>query len=185
MAALSALAERALPVAPRAPKQYFPPQTIAARMKIEPLLTPDNYLDRILPLITGARQSFYMQTQYIHLNTSDNRALSALVEAVAQKMRDGLDVPLIMGQYEYMDKLELLQSAGIDLSQVRIQANVHNKGMIVDGEIAVVGSQNWSEQGVSQNRDASLTIHNRDAAQYWNAIFMHDWTNMAVQQAID
>jgi phosphatidylserine/phosphatidylglycerophosphate/cardiolipin synthase-like enzyme len=57
--------------------------------------------------------------------------------------------------------------------------------MIVDGEIAVVGSQNWSEDGVSNNRDATLIIHNAEAAQYWNSIFMHDWTNMAVQQAVD
>jgi phosphatidylserine/phosphatidylglycerophosphate/cardiolipin synthase-like enzyme len=57
--------------------------------------------------------------------------------------------------------------------------------MIIDGEIAVIGSQNWSEDGVSSNRDATLIIYNADAAQYWNGIFMHDWNNLAVQQALD
>ena len=185
VAALSELAERPIPVAPRTPKQYFPAATFSARMKIQPVLTPDNYAETILPLITGATSSFYMQTQYVHLNQTDNEVMTALIQAVAQKMRNGLDVRLIMSQYEFLDKLELLQSAGIDLSQVRIQANVHNKGMIVDGRIAVVGSQNWSEDGVSKNRDATLIIHSELAAQYWSAVFMHDWNNMAVQQALD
>jgi phosphatidylserine/phosphatidylglycerophosphate/cardiolipin synthase-like enzyme len=185
LAAMAELAERPIPVSPRVPKRYFAPQKITAKMKIQPVLTPDNYMACILPLITSATKSFYMQTQYIHLNASNNTNMSALVEALAQQMKNGLDVRLIMSQFEFLDKLELLQSAGIDLSQVRIQASVHNKGMIVDGEIAVVGSQNWSEDGVSNNRDATLIIHNAEAAQYWNGIFMHDWTNMAVQQAVD
>ena len=185
LAAVAELAERPIPVSPRTPKQYFAPKTISARMKIQPVLTPDNYMTCILPLITSAKRSFYMQTQYVHLNQSNNQNMSALVLAVSQLMQSGLDVRLIMSQYEYLDKLELLQSAGVDLSQVRIQADVHNKGMIIDGEIAVVGSQNWSEDGVSSNRDATLIIYNADAAQYWIGIFMHDWNNMAAQQALD
>ena len=185
LAAVAELAERPISVSPRTPKQYFAPKTISARMRIQPILTPDNYMTRVLPLIKSTKRSFYMQTQYVHLNQANNQNMSALVLAVSQLMHDGLDVRLIMSQYEYLDKLELLQNAGIDLSHVKIQADVHNKGMIVDGEVAVVGSQNWSEDGVSNNRDATLIIYNEDAAQYWNSIFMHDWNNMAAQQALD
>jgi phosphatidylserine/phosphatidylglycerophosphate/cardiolipin synthase-like enzyme len=107
------------------------------------------------------------------------------VAAVAKKISDGLDVRLIMSQYETSDKLELPQGAGIDLSHVRIQANVHNKGIIVDSQVVAVGSQNWSGDGVLRNRDATLIIYNEDAAQYWEEIFIHDWTKMAIQQATD
>jgi phosphatidylserine/phosphatidylglycerophosphate/cardiolipin synthase-like enzyme len=68
---------------------------------------------------------------------------------------------------------------------VRIQANVHNKGMIVDSSIVALGSQNWSADGVIRNRDATLIIYNEEAAKYWQQIFIHDWTNMAAQQAAD
>jgi phosphatidylserine/phosphatidylglycerophosphate/cardiolipin synthase-like enzyme len=155
-------------------------------MKIQPILTPDNYVDKILPFITAARRSFYMQTQYIHPSDKvGDEKLAALIEAVVQKIKDGLDVRLIMSQYETLDKLELLQDAGIDLAHVRIQANVHNKGMVVDSAIVALGSQNWSADGVIRNRDATLIIYNEDAAKYWEQIFVHDWTNMAVQQAAD
>lgn len=146
----------------------------------------DNYLDRIMPFITGAQRSFYMQTQYIHPSGKPgDEGLAGLIEAVAQKIKDGIDVRLIMSQYETLDKLELLQDAGIDLAHVRIQANVHNKGMVVNSSVVALGSQNWSADGVIRNRDATLIIYNEDAAKYWEQIFIHDWTNMAVQQAAD
>src|SRR5581483_10709065 len=97
----------------------------------------------------------------------------------------GLDVRLILSQYETQGWLELLQEAGVDLACVRIQANVHNKGMVVDSRVAVVSSQNWSGAGVTANRDAGLIIYNEDAARYWEQIFVHDWTNMSAQHAPD
>jgi hypothetical protein len=188
-AAMSALAELAAPeiiLAARVPQQYFPPKTITARMKIQPILTPDNYVDLILALINSAQRSFYMQTQYINYSDKpENSQFAALVAAVAKKINDGVDVRLIMSQYETTDKLELLQGAGIDLSHVRIQANVHNKGIVVDSQVVAVGSQNWSGDGVLRNRDATVIIYNEEAAQYWEQIFIHDWTRMASQHSLD
>jgi phosphatidylserine/phosphatidylglycerophosphate/cardiolipin synthase-like enzyme len=155
-------------------------------MKVQPILTPDNYADLILALINSAKKSFYMQTQYVNYSDKpEDTKFAALVAAVAKKINDGLDVRLIMSQYETNDKLEQLQDAGLDLSHVRIQANVHNKGIIVDSKIVAVGSQNWSGDGVLRNRDATVIIYNEDAALYWEAIFIHDWTKMATQQALD
>lgn len=125
--ALAQMAEPTLLLAARVPKQYFEPKTITAKMKIQPILTPDNYADLILELINSAQKSLYMQTQYINYSdTPENAKFTALVEAVVKKIDDGLDVRLIMSQYETVDKLELLQGVGVDLSRVRVQANVHN-----------------------------------------------------------
>jgi hypothetical protein len=183
---LAELAEPEIVLASRVPQTYFPPKKIEAKMKIQPILTPDNYVDFILALINSAEKSFYMQTQYINYSDKpENAKFAALVAAVVKKINDGLDVRLIMSQYETNDKLELLQNARIDLSHVRIQANVHNKGIIVDSKVVAVGSQNWSGDGVLRNRDATVVIYNEEAAQYWEEIFVHDWTKMASQQALD
>jgi PLD-like domain len=48
-----------------------------------------------------------------------------------------------------------------------------------------VGSQNWSGDGTLRNRDATLVIYVEEAAQYWEKIFIHDWTQMAFQRALD
>jgi phosphatidylserine/phosphatidylglycerophosphate/cardiolipin synthase-like enzyme len=90
-----------------------------------------------------------------------------------------------MSEFETQDKIELLQERGIPQKYIEIQQNVHNKGIVVDSSVVVVGSQNWSGQGVSSNRDASVIIHNAAAAQYWEQIFDHDWKNMAESGGLD
>jgi hypothetical protein len=80
--------------------------------------------------------------------------------------------------------LEQLQDLGLDVvNNVRLQNNVHNKGVIVDGHRVLVSSQNWSTDGTLYNRDAGLIIEHPDAAVYFQQIFDHDWENLAHQKA--
>jgi 3-phenylpropionate/cinnamic acid dioxygenase small subunit len=55
-----------------------------------------------------------------------------------------------------------------------------NKGMIFDDKTVVVGSQNWSTEGVDSNRDASVAIQNPQMAAYWAKIFDNDWQTMSL-----
>jgi hypothetical protein len=194
-AALSSLAASPTKGRAKVPTQYFAPKRITQNMKIQPVLTPDNYEACILPLIRGAKNTFLMQTQYISPPKStpqpgtpagqSDDVLEALIAAIAELIREGVDVRLIFSQYETQDKLELLKERGIPQANFRIQTRVHNKGMVVDSAIVVVGSQNWSGQGVTTNRDASLIIHDGDAAQYWQKIFEHDWQHMVEAAGFD
>lgn len=183
---LGELAEPDQEVASAVPRQYFPPKTITAKMQIQPVLTPDNYPQIILSLLSSAKKSLYLQIPYITpTDKPDGLVLNGLIEAVAKKIRAGLDVRLILSHYEKMGALEQLQSAGIDATNVHIQNNLHNKGIIVDSVVVAVGSQNWSPPGVTTNRDATLVIYNKEAAEYWEAIFLHDWANMSMQHVSD
>jgi phospholipase D-like protein len=183
LSALAALGEPEIDSVAKIPAQFFAPKTISNRMKIQPLLTPDNYGAVILNLINSAEKSLFMQIPYITPSSgSDGLVLAGLIEAIARQMRSGIDVRLILSSFEKPGALEQLQAAGIDLSRVHIQNNLHNKGIIVDSSIVAVGSQNWSGSGVSTNRDATLVIFNEEAAQYWETIFIHDWLHMSSQQ---
>jgi phosphatidylserine/phosphatidylglycerophosphate/cardiolipin synthase-like enzyme len=171
-----------MPMASRVPKQFFAPKTIKARMKIQPVLTPDNYVNIILQLINSATKTLYIQIPYITpTDKPEGVVLAGLIEAVAKKIRASLDVRLILSGFAKPAALEQLQAAGIDANLIRIQNNLHNKGIVVDSSAVAVGSQNWSAPGVTTNRDATLVIFNEEAARYWEAIFLHDWTSMAVQ----
>ena len=122
-----------------------------------------------------------MQTQYIH--PSDNAVdqnFADLISAVVALQHAGKDVRVILSQYEKEgDWLDRLQATGIDLASVKIQTAVHNKGIVVDSKVVMLGSQNWSGDGVLRNRDASLIVHDADAAAYYEQIFLHDWVNMS------
>jgi hypothetical protein len=181
---LAASEPAAASVPSRAPTTYFAPRTITTEMKLQPLLTPDNYCEFVLPLIKSATKSLYMQTQYIHPSDKEqDTKLAALIQAIVDRIEAGVDVRLINSQYENQAWLEKVQDAGIDLAHVRLQHGVHNKGIVVDSKIVVVSSQNWSGDGVARNRDAGLIIYNEEAARYYEQIFLHDWTKMAVQSA--
>jgi len=158
-------------------------------MKISPLLTPDPgvYASTVKDLITSANESLYMQFQYIELpraGVTDAQGFIDLVQAVIDRQEARVDVKIIMSQFEKVGYLEQLQKMGLDVvNNVKLQNNVHNKGMVVDGEAILVSSQNWSTDGTLYNRDAGVIIYNRDAAVYFQEIFLHDWENLAVQKA--
>ena len=87
------LAELNPAAAARPPRQFFAPVTITEPMTVQPLLTPDRgadsggmYAERMLPLISGAQRSLYIQLQYIHpSNQTEDAGFTALLDAVAAR----------------------------------------------------------------------------------------------------
>ena len=164
----------------RMPRRLFEPTTIAGRIRIQPLLTPDNYQPHVLALIGSARQKFYMQTQYIHPSGRPGDELhDGLIAAVSERVEAGVDVRLICSEFETPDWVEKLADAGLDPAVLRIQPKVHNKGIVVDGQVAMISSQNWSADGTLRNRDAGMIISDPRAAAYFEEIFLHDWDHLA------
>jgi len=174
-------------------RKYFPAKSITKKVKVQPLLTPDqgagNYATNILKLVESAQHTLDIQTQYIHPpKAGTDQAFQALITAVQAKVKSGVKVRVILSEYEATGGwLEKLQESGLDTTVVRIQQGVHNKGFVIDAAVVqsatvAVGSQNWSGDGVLRNRDASLIIWDADAAQYFEQIFDWDWNNLAKQK---
>jgi phosphatidylserine/phosphatidylglycerophosphate/cardiolipin synthase-like enzyme len=175
-------------IAEAAAAKYFAPKDIdiGSGDVVQPLLTPDNYADHILPLISSAKNTLYFQNQYIKINVDESKnppQFAALVDALRAKIDDGVDVRIILRDIgDTRPMLEALKTNGFDMSKVRLQTSCHNKGIIVDGEVVALGSHNWSGDGTVYNRDASLIFFNRDVAQYYQQIFLYDWNNLARQK---
>ncbi|HEX3650461.1 MAG TPA: phospholipase D-like domain-containing protein, partial [Pseudonocardiaceae bacterium] len=169
--------------------QFFAGTTVTDTIRITPLLTPDPgvYANAVKALIGSARRTLCMQFQYIELPRQvdpTSQAFADLVQAVVDRQAADVVVRIIMSEYEKTGYLEQLQAAGLDVvHNVRIQKNVHNKGIVVDGESVLISSQNWSTDGTLYNRDAGVIIENEDAAAYFQRIFDHDWDHLAKQQA--
>ena len=168
--------------------KYFAPKDIDITRSetVQPLLTPDNYADHILDLISQAKTTLYFQNQYIKINVDESKnppKFAALVDALRGKIDDGVDVRIILRDIgDTRPMLEALKTNGFDMSKVKLQKSCHNKGIIVDGEIVAVGSHNWSGDGTVYNRDASLILFSKTAAQYFQQIFLYDWNNLARQK---
>jgi phosphatidylserine/phosphatidylglycerophosphate/cardiolipin synthase-like enzyme len=191
-ASAAALQPVLLPMAQTPPfHHFFSAQTITGQMRLTPLLTPDPgvYVKAVLALIAGAQKTLHLQFQYIELPKTASPAttpFAELVQAVIDRQQAGVEVEIVMSEYETAGYLEQLQAAGLDVvNSVKIQNNVHNKGVIVDGTRVLVSSQNWSGDGVLLNRDAGLLIENVDAAAYFEQIFQHDWQYLAAPKVLN
>lgn len=146
-----------------------------APIRVKPLLSPDNYADEVLSLIRAASRSLYLQFSYIR-QPSYGR-FDEMIDAIRQKMNDGVDVRVLVGNSQQKEHSDMLvELRGWDPKQFRRQTSrLHNKGILVDSRIAVVGSNNWSTDGTQYNRDASLIIYSEAAAQYFAEVFLFDW----------
>jgi phosphatidylserine/phosphatidylglycerophosphate/cardiolipin synthase-like enzyme len=54
-------------------------------------------------------------------------------------------------------------------------SDTHNKLLIIDGEVTLLSSINFGENGFTNNREAGMVIQNTEVASYYLSIFESDW----------
>ena len=106
---------------------------------------------------------------------------NALLQSIADRVKKGVDVRLIEDQQNGEMWAEKMKASGVDLTaniQLQPSPNVHNKGFVVDSNIVVVSSQNFSPAGVQTNRDAGVIIESPVIAQHFEPVFLSDWNRL-------
>jgi len=147
-------------------------------VKVQPLMSPDNYAGGVLKLIESAETSIYLQFSYINQPSLD--IFDKVIKAISKKIKAGLDVKIIVGGSEKPDAINLLIARGWKPKYFRKQSSkLHNKGILIDGKIAGVGSNNWSNDGTQYNRDTTLIFYSRPIAKYYTEVFLFDWNNLS------
>jgi hypothetical protein len=169
------------PVEFAAPPQLFPPLRLDRRIKVQPLLTPDNYAENAMKLIRSAKKSVWFQNQYINFRgtNEDFNEFRLLVNALKEKIDAGLEVRIICRDMMKQESVDVLVALGFPREVMRFQPACHNKTIIVDGEVVMFGSHNWSNEGVKTNRDASLIFYDKEVAAYLAQVYEYDWDRLA------
>src|SRR5207248_659307 len=75
--------------------QYFEPLDEERVFDVQPLLTPDNFLDFVLPLVNGAKEELYIQNQTFNAPGDNQKKLTQLLSAVLAKQKAGVKVRII------------------------------------------------------------------------------------------
>jgi phosphatidylserine/phosphatidylglycerophosphate/cardiolipin synthase-like enzyme len=172
------------------PSMLFKSKTFrpATPIEVQPVLTPDNYLDEVIDLLASAQKSIYIENQYIR---SKQDEVARLLEAIvtARENNPDLDVRIVLGKIfnagdvpkekENIDNLKaqfgLALGKNIRYIDIKRFVHCHNKLVIVDGKTTLISSQNWSNTAVSLNREAGVIIYNAPIARYYSGIFESDW----------
>jgi hypothetical protein len=177
-----------VPIGPReeAPSiqdfKVFLPKEITGNIKVQPLLTPDNYPEVIAELISQAQERVWIENQSFNFwKNADSmpKHFLNIAKAVRDQQNRGRDVRIIFrsGFGKERDTLRQMKAFGLkaDPDHVRYFDKCHTKGFVIDDDISVLGSQNITAAGVGPNRDASLVIWNKDANEYFAELFKYDW----------
>jgi len=174
----------------KVPDTLFPSKsfTLTQPLTIQPVLSPDNYMDVVPDKLGAARKSILIEQQYIRGSQENISDLLAAIKA-ARDEADDLDVRIILGKLfnasdlrKEKENLDLLESEydlklGKNIRYIDTTRFVHchNKMVLVDGTGVLVSSQNWSNSAVSKNREAGVWLSHRGICGYFTKIFENDW----------
>jgi phosphatidylserine/phosphatidylglycerophosphate/cardiolipin synthase-like enzyme len=174
----------------KAPSRLFTSKTfsLTAPLRIQPVLSPDNYLSVVPALLEKASKSILIEQQYIRAEQPHiSRLMAAMAKAKARN--PGLDVRIVLGkvfsQKDLPNEKKMLQHVaatygwklGSNIRYINTDRLVHchNKMVLIDGIGVLISSQNWSDAAVSENREAGLWLQHKGICQYFSAIFETDW----------
>ena len=165
------------------PANPVQPQTFMGNITVTPLLTPDmqngksEYYSHIMDLISKAQQSIWIQLQYIEASPDTTGDYAKLLQSLADKAQNGVQVRLIVSAAYAEKNGEKMMATGVNIVDlIHTQLSVHNKGFVFDGKSVIVSSQNFSPQGIEQNRDAGLIVESPQIANYFGKVFDRDWS---------
>src|SRR5205085_240093 len=173
-----------------APPRYFAHKVIQkdarAPVTVRPLLTPDNNLDHVIQFVRSAQRQLFIQNQSLTLLDPLEHNEDSFIElwqAVKSRQDAGVDVRMIFRVHFDEDEARAIKDRlvkfGFKPGCIRVQKGCHTKGVIVDSQAVLLGSHNWTNQGVTANRDASLLFRHPGIARYYEQVFLFDWERLA------
>lgn len=174
----------------RKPAKLFPSETFKLKgpLSVQPVLSPDNYMDVIPDFLAKAEKSILIEQQYIRsTQTNVTRLMQAI--AKAKEVSPELEIRIVLGKIFDKEDLpkeqrnldNLSKTYGLELGEhIRFIntdefVHCHNKMIVVDGKSVLISSQNWSDAAVSKNREAGVWLTHEAIATYFTRIFENDW----------
>ncbi|WP_253736242.1 phospholipase D-like domain-containing protein [Halohasta salina] len=162
--------------------QNHPPMTATAE-SVTVLAAPDNVDAELAELINET------DDRLLIVQPSIGSAEFPLLEAAMRAADRGVDVRILLGSQWYNeDENDALaarlreQTEGSDNLEIRLAdgngrfGKIHAKGIVAD-DTAVVGSLNWNDNSLQNNREVALAIEDEAVADYYAEVFDGDWSS--------
>ena len=137
------------------------------------------YFERVFELIDSADESIHLVMFEIkYYDKYPDSEVNQLVEKLIKKNSKGVEVKIIVDQF-LTDKraVEILQKTGVDIKWDSTKLTTHNKLMIIDGRVVLIGSTNWSYYSFSKNRESNVIFNDRESAKKFEEYFQEVWSD--------
>ena len=140
----------------------------------------DEVASRLVPLVEGARSSVrFMAFSFTH---------DELGAAVLARAQAGVDVRGIMetrGSETEYSELPPLYCSGVPVRQDGNSRTFHHKVFVIDEQIVVTGSFNFSANADESNDENVIVIYNSDVAAQYLAEFERRWAEASSPDAAE
>jgi phosphatidylserine/phosphatidylglycerophosphate/cardiolipin synthase-like enzyme len=160
----------------------FRPRELHAR-SVRLLVAPDNAEAGIVRAVRSAEKSVLVKQ--VAIGGRDQPFLQAALDAA----RRGVRVRVLLSSAWYVEEdnrrlVEWLNGLAADeglpiaarLAEPRSRyGKIHAKGAVVDGDTVVLGSVNWNNHSVRENREVDVVLEGEAVGSYYERVFWADW----------
>ena len=164
----------------------YPSAQSAAQVRarnVSVLTAPGNAERAIVNYLDGAEERIDV------IQPTLGREENALLRATLRAARRGVQVRILLSGAWYVAEENAALVSWLDGWAERNDAplsvklaepggryeKVHAKGLLVDDELAVVGSLNWNRHSARENREVALALHGEEPVSYYRRAFERDW----------
>ena len=124
------------------------------------------FYNAIIPLIKNAKDTIDIPMFYLtHKGT-----IQALLDASSRGVKIRIILDAVGAQSAY-SKHDILREAGMQVKVENWGGKMHMKSMIVDNEVFVIASTNWTSTAAHTNDENLLIIRNKELAQQFSNEF--------------
>ena len=162
--------------------QHFESESVPVE-RTRLLVAPDNAETAILDRIERAEDS--LDVLQVTVGDRGFPFLQAVLDAAAR----GVDVRLLLSGARYVETEnrqlvawleEQAAAANLSLSARVVEPDgafekVHAKGLVIDDEEVILGSINWNNNSVRNNREVAVVLEGEAVAAYFGEVFESDW----------
>jgi len=136
--------------------------------------SPDNSREKILSALKNAHSHIEIYAE--NLNDYD------IIGTLSALARQGIEVKILHSENQsYNKKFQYLQRAGVQLKQSK-KLIIHAKVILIDNQLAVIGSINLTKNSLDHNRELSVITHEREIIGILSREFNQDWENATSRQ---
>lgn len=135
------------------------------------------YFPEVQSLLENAEESIHIiifEVKY-YTRFPNSNEMKILYE-LANAQKRGVDVKIVTDQFLTDDEaINYLTSKGINIKYDAAGITTHSKLLIIDGEIVVIGSTNWSYYSIDLNHESNAVIKNKQLAREFEEYFEKIW----------
>lgn len=127
----------------------------------------------LLELIESAKRSIYIfMFDWRWYKDDFSCDVSLINQALVRAARRGVKVQALLN---YAELEEQLNKLSITAKKANVKKLLHAKSIVIDEEIVVVGSHNWSKEAMTANVEMSVAVYDADLAKRVITYFQTIW----------